>query len=123
VGQIALRGRGGHGDGEHEEELATLLFEPVEVVMNLFANSVSFLRVAAFGLAHAALTMATFVIRDMARSPGVDILTQPVEHLGIVALEGMIVTIQCLRLEYYEFFSKFFGGDGVPFAPMSADRE
>ena len=87
--------------------------------MNLFTNSVSFLRVAAFGLAHAALTMAVFVINDMVRVPGANILSLPVEHLFIIVLEGMIVTIQCLRLEYYEFFSKFFVGNGVAYAPLS----
>lgn len=103
---------------DSEEELAGILFEPIEIVMNLFTNSVSFLRVAAFGLAHAALTMAVFVINDMIQLPGADILTLPMEHLFIIVLEGMIVTIQCLRLEYYEFFSKFFVGEGVEYSPV-----
>ena len=38
-------------------------------------------------------------------------------------LEGMIVTIQCLRLEYYEFFSKFFNGNGVAYAPVAIGRD
>lgn len=107
-------------DDEHEdEELATILFEPIEIVMNLFTNSVSFLRVAAFGLAHAALTMAVFVVNDMVKSPLANAVSLPIEHAFIILLEGMIVTIQCLRLEYYEFFSKFFVGNGVAYAPLS----
>ena len=104
---------------EPEEEVATILFEPIEIVMNLFTNSVSFLRVAAFGLAHAALTIAVFTINDMVRVPGVSALSLPFEHLFIIVLEGMIVTIQCLRLEYYEFFSKFFVGNGVAYTPLT----
>lgn len=119
VGRKDSDSRAGHGEEEEEEEVATILFEPVEIVMNLFTNSVSFLRVAAFGLAHAALTMAVFTVNDMVRLPGVSILSLPFEHLFIVVLEGMIVTIQCLRLEYYEFFSKFFVGNGVAYAPLS----
>jgi len=124
VGQIGPFFRGHKKDGagkeeEEEEEIATILFEPIEVVMNLFTNSVSFLRVAAFGLAHAALTMAVFTINDMVRVPGASVLSLPFEHLFIIVLEGMIVTIQCLRLEYYEFFSKFFVGNGVAYAPLS----
>jgi len=109
-------------EGE-EEEIATILFEPIEIVMNLFSNSVSFLRVAAFGLAHAALTMAVFVINDMVDSPTAKVLSLPLEHLFIIVLEGMIVTIQCLRLEYYEFFSKFFVGNGVAYAPLSIRKK
>jgi V/A-type H+-transporting ATPase subunit I len=118
---------GGHShegeEEEEEEEIATILFEPIEIVMNLFSNSVSFLRVAAFGLAHAALTMAVFVINDMVDSPAATILSLPVEHLFIIVLEGMIVTIQCLRLEYYEFFSKFFVGNGIAYAPLSIRKK
>lgn len=107
------------GEEGEEEELASILFEPIEIVMNLFTNSVSFLRVAAFGLAHAALTMAVFIVNDMVHVPGASVLSLPFEHLFIIVLEGMIVTIQCLRLEYYEFFSKFFVGDGVAYAPLT----
>ncbi|MBN1673385.1 MAG: hypothetical protein JXR37_20235 [Kiritimatiellae bacterium] len=105
--------------GEEGEEPGLILFEPIEIVMNLFTNSVSFLRVAAFGLAHAALTMATFVIKDTMHAAGAGLLPLPFEHLFIILLEGMIVTIQCLRLEYYEFFSKFFRGNGVAYAPLA----
>ena len=56
----------------------------------------------------------------MVRLPGASILSLPFEHLFIIVLEGMIVTIQCLRLEYYEFFSKFFAGNGVAYAPLNA---
>jgi V/A-type H+-transporting ATPase subunit I len=115
---------GGHvREEEEEEEIATILFEPIEIVMNLFSNSVSFLRVAAFGLAHAALTMAVFTINDMVDSRVATIISLPLEHLFIIVLEGMIVTIQCLRLEYYEFFSKFFVGNGVAYAPLSIRKK
>jgi len=40
----------------------------------------------------------------------------------VMALEGMVVFIQCLRLEYYEFFSKFFTGSGVPYLPLHAEE-
>ncbi len=113
----------GEGEEEEQEELATILFEPVEIVMNLFTNLVSFLRVAAFGLAHAALTMAVFVVNDMVDVPGASILSLPMEHLLIIVMEGLIVTIQCLRLEYYEFFSKFFTANGVPYTPLVIRRE
>mgnify|MGYP000182648011 CR=1 FL=1 len=86
-------------------------------------NTLSFLRVAAFSLAHAALTMVTFILKNMVPGGGLDFFTLPVEHLMIIGLEGLIVTIQCLRLEYYEFFSKFFQGDGIAYQPLIVDSE
>jgi V/A-type H+-transporting ATPase subunit I len=40
----------------------------------------------------------------------------------VVAFEGLIVGIQTLRLEYYEFFGRFFRGDGRLFRPLSVSR-
>ena len=36
----------------------------------------------------------------------------------VVVLEGMIVAIQVVRLQYYEFFSKFFSETGREFKPF-----
>jgi len=40
-------------------------------------------------------------------------------NLFVIGFEGLIVGIQTLRLEYYEFFGKFFSGEGVPFKPLT----
>jgi V/A-type H+-transporting ATPase subunit I len=37
----------------------------------------------------------------------------------VLALEGLLVGVQALRLQYYELFSRFFEGDGRPFEPLS----
>ena len=42
-------------------------------------------------------------------------------NVAIIALEGLVVSIQVVRLEYYEFFSKFFKGGGEKF--VTFDRE
>ncbi len=102
---------------------AKIFFSPVEIIMNLFTNSLSFLRIAAFGLAHAALSMTTFIIAEMVPGSGDDLITLPLEHLLIIMLEGMIVTIQCMRLIYYEFFSKFFKGGGIEYSPLCISKE
>ncbi len=36
----------------------------------------------------------------------------------VIVLEGMIVAIQVIRLQYYEFFSKFFNETGREFKPF-----
>jgi len=42
-------------------------------------------------------------------------------NLFVIGFEGMIVGIQTLRLEYYEFFGKFFSAGGVRYRPLRFD--
>jgi V/A-type H+-transporting ATPase subunit I len=95
--------------------------EIMEILMGYLANTVSFIRVAAFGLAHAGLFIAVFSLADIVRAkPGGLVLSGLVLVFGnilIIALEGLVVTIQALRLEYYEFFGKFFKGLGSKYEP------
>ncbi len=96
--------------------------EIVEILIGYLANTVSFIRVAAFSLAHVGLFIATFSLVDMVRdkSGGMiySILILVLGNIGIIALEGLVVTIQAIRLEYYEFFGKFFSGGGVAYKPI-----
>jgi V/A-type H+-transporting ATPase subunit I len=95
--------------------------EILEILMGYLANTVSFIRVAAFGLAHAGLFIAVFSLAGgVAARPGGLVLSWIVLVLGnvvIILLEGLVVTIQALRLEYYEFFGKFFKGLGSKYEP------
>jgi V/A-type H+-transporting ATPase subunit I len=95
--------------------------EILEILMGYLANTVSFIRVAAFGLAHAGLFIAVFSLASVVASkPGGLLLSWLVLVLGnvvIILLEGLVVTIQALRLEYYEFFGKFFRGLGSKYEP------
>ena len=36
----------------------------------------------------------------------------------VAAMEGLMVAIQVLRLEYYEMFSRFYKGNGREFKPF-----
>lgn len=83
----------------------------LEVGMSYLANTVSFIRIAAFALAHAGLFIAIFELSRIVNESGGAVLSFLVVILGnmlIIFLEGLVVTIQSLRLNYYEFFSKFF---------------
>jgi len=101
------------------ERILVTLIEGLESLLNYLANTLSFLRVAAFSLNHAALAIAVFTLAGMMGSPA-DWLVIILGNLFIVILEGAIVTIQVLRLEYYEGFSRFFSGDGREFKPLSS---
>lgn len=91
--------------------------------MDTITNTVSFLRVGAFALAHGALFMAVFSIAQIiSESHGESFfywLSIIVGNSVIIVLEGVVVTIQTLRLEYYEFFKRFFKGGGLPYRPYT----
>jgi len=116
----------GKSERAFPEGLATYVMEQsvevMEIFMGYLANTVSFIRVAAFGLAHAGLFVAVFSLADtVAAHPGGTLLSWLVLLAGnllIIVLEGVVVTIQALRLEYYEFFGKFFKGAGSRYEPV-----
>ena len=99
------------------ERLLIVLMEGFESVMAYISNTLSFLRLAAFSLNHVALSIAIFTVANMLQTTGYW-ATVVLGNLFILVLEGGIVAIQTLRLEYYEGFSRFFGGDGRAFRPL-----
>ncbi|OYY94713.1 MAG: hypothetical protein B7Y41_03835 [Hydrogenophilales bacterium 28-61-23] len=102
--------------GWGERALVTAI-ETLETGINLFANTLSFMRVAAFSLNHVALALAIFTLANGLEAAGHG-FTIVLGNVVIIVLEGGIVAIQALRLMYYEGFSRFFSGDGVEFAPL-----
>jgi V/A-type H+-transporting ATPase subunit I len=97
------------------------IFELFETVISLLSNSLSYVRIGAFAVAHGGLSAVIFILADMAGSPrSVGYwLVILIGQLFIVGFEGLIVGIQTMRLEYYEFFSKFFSGGGLRFKPLT----
>ncbi|RLJ16527.1 V-type ATP synthase subunit I [bacterium endosymbiont of Escarpia laminata] len=100
------------------ERILIAAIETFETVTGYASNTLSFLRVAAFSLNHVALAVAVFTLAGMMEVTGYWI-TVVLGNLFILILEGLIVTIQVLRLEYYEGFSRFFAGDGKAFKPLT----
>jgi V/A-type H+-transporting ATPase subunit I len=93
-----------------------------DLVVRLGSNLVSFARLAAFGLTHAALGAVVWRATTGSWGHG------PLGVAGAVviflagnaltfALEGLVAGIQALRLEYYELFSRVFDIEGRPFRP------
>ena len=98
--------------------------EIIETTSTYISNTVSFLRVGAFALSHAVLSFIVFQFTDqLAHSPSPAgsasaLLILVFGNVVIIVLEGMIVAIQVVRLQYYEFFGKFFSETGVEFKPF-----
>ena len=96
-------------------------FELFETVLSLFSNSLSYVRVGAFAVAHGGLSQVFFILAGMAGGPhsvGYYIVLL-IGNIFIIGFEGLIVGIQTMRLEYYEFFSKFFTGGGLRYEPLT----
>ena len=106
-----------HAEGSRFERGLVVFIEGLEHVISNVSGTLSFLRVAAFSLNHIALAAAVFAIAAMLDSFG-HWVTVVLGNVFIIVLEGAIVAIQCLRLEYYEGFSRFFGGKGKAFVPL-----
>lgn len=96
-------------------------FELFETLIGYLSNSLSYVRVGAFAVAHTGLSSVFFILAELI-NPGKGLgywLVVVLGNIFVIGFEGMIVSIQTLRLEYYEFFSKFFTGGGKRFSPFS----
>ena len=115
AGLLAEAGRGGGAVLQASVEL-------FDVVIRLGSNLVSFARLAAFGLTHAALAFVVWDATTALWGRGVAgsvaaALVFLVGNAVTFALEALVAGVQALRLEYYELFSRVFQGEGRPFQP------
>ncbi|MDU2219840.1 V-type ATP synthase subunit I, partial [Finegoldia magna] len=92
-------------------------FSIIETLISMFSSTVSFIRVGAFAINHVGLFLAFTSIGKMIGTNAGNVAMIIVGNIVILGLEGLIVFIQSLRLEYYELFSKYFKGDGILFQP------
>ncbi len=97
--------------------------ELVDSLIGFFANTLSFLRVAAFAAVHAGVFLAVFALADtvarMRFGGALSIASLVAGNAVIILLEGLAISVQALRLEYYEFFGKFFRGGGEIYRPFA----
>jgi V/A-type H+-transporting ATPase subunit I len=96
--------------------------ELVDSLFSFFANTISFVRVAAFAAVHAGVFIAMFALADTLAhfrfGQPLGIVTLVAGNVVMILLEGLTVSVQVLRLEYYEFFGKFFRGGGELYRPL-----
>ncbi len=126
----ALYHRRGEGPGQGEprggllETVMESFIHVFETVLSYFSNTVSFVRLAAYAMSHTAILLATFLLADeVSKAAGavggpLGVLIIVLGNVLAIALEGIIASVQALRLEWYEFFSKFHTGGGRAFEPF-----
>lgn len=118
--------------GEHKHKFSAFtvveilmewIVEMLEIFSGFLANTLSFMRVAGLGIAHVSLMIAFYEIALMVANDGrLGILSYVILLFGnvlVILLEGLSAGIQSLRLNYYEFFSKFFQETGYRYKPIS----
>jgi len=114
-----------HGSGERSNLgmaiinfLMEWIVELLEIFSGYLSNTLSFMRVAGLGIAHVSLMISFFTLAGMTSGIG-SILILILGNLLVISLEGLSAGIQALRLNYYEFFTKFFHGTGKLYSPIS----
>jgi V/A-type H+-transporting ATPase subunit I len=93
------------------------LAEFVEEGLRLLVNTLSFARVGAFALAHAGLSLAIVEVAE-ATGPIFYWVVLALGNILVIALEGMVVSIQTTRLMLFEFFIRFLVAGGREFKPL-----
>ncbi len=89
--------------------------EFIETFLSLLTNSISYVRLAAFAIAHGALGLSALILASVI---GV-IPSYMLMNILVILIEGLAILIQSMRLTYYEFFTKFYSGSGTPYKPFS----
>ena len=92
-------------------------FEMFETLLSYFSNTISFIRIGAFAVSHAAIMEVVLQLAG-AESGNPNWFGVIFGNLFVCGFEGLIVGIQVLRLEYYEIFSRFYAGNGREFKPF-----
>lgn len=102
------------------EFLVQSFFELFETLLSYVTNTMSYLRIGTFVLVHAGMMLVFFTLASLIGEPGSIpyIIMVVFGNAFVIVLEATLVTIQVLRLEYYELFSRFYIGDGRAFKPV-----
>lgn len=93
------------------------LFEVFETFSMFLSNTISYSRILILALVHAMMCAAIIMIAEMLGFP-LDILILILGTALIMVLEGLIVFIHTIRLHFYEWFTKFYGAEGVKYKPF-----
>jgi len=117
-----LAGMSGDTDGEKKKTIGNIIIEGVidlfETCLTYITNTMSFLRIGGFVLSHAGLMLVFSIIAEKFDGAG-SVIVMIFGNIFVTGFEGFIVGIQVLRLEFYELFSRFYKGGGIPFKSVS----
>ncbi len=99
------------------EFILVSVIEIYDVLISFLTNTISFVRVGMFAINHAIMMMVVFTLASFSGGSQ-NIFVLIFGNIFVIALEGMIVGIQVMRLNFYEMFSRFYSGDGLKYRPF-----
>ena len=114
AGAIAMGGRA------RVSRAATAFVELAHSTLTLLLNTISFVRVGAFALAHVGLTHVVVTLTTAVETPVLSVLLFILGHTIIIVLEGVVVFVQITRLVLFEFFIRFLRSEGRFLKPLSS---
>ena len=97
-------------------------FELFETLLSYFSNTLSYVRIGAFAVSHAAIMEVVLMLAG-AQEGTPNWIVLVIGNIVVCGLEGLVVGIQVLRLEYYEMFSRFYKGSGREFKPFNSHKK
>lgn len=101
---------------------ASNFFEVFEFILGYATNTLSFVRIGGFIFSHAGM-MSVVMLLSESVAKGASPIVILIGNIFVMGMEGLIVGIQVLRLEFYEVFSRFYDGDGQPFEPVKINYD
>jgi V/A-type H+-transporting ATPase subunit I len=116
AGAIAIGGR------HWAHQAAIAIGELAHSTLTLMLNTISFVRVGAFALAHGGLSMVVVTLTETVETPLLSALLFILGQALIIALEGLVVFVQTTRLVLFEFFTQFLRAEGRFFKPLSSSK-
>ncbi len=117
-----VRGKKYKPEGGVGDFIASNFFEVFEFLLGYTSNTLSFVRVGGFALSHASMMLVVMALTKSMSGLGAPIMVV-FGNVFVMGIEGLLVCIQTMRLEYYEMFSRFYSGDGVPFTPVKINYD
>lgn len=104
------------------QQAAVAVGELAHSTLTLILNTISFVRVGAFALAHGGLSLVMVTLTEAVETPVLSVLLFIIGHAVIIALEGLVVFVQTTRLVLFEFFTQFLRAEGRFFQPLSSSK-
>jgi V/A-type H+-transporting ATPase subunit I len=128
LGNIINHNQKNNHSSSEKFTISSAIFDMIDILLSYFTNTLSFLRIGGLALSHAALMLVVMKFAKMAGSLSfVGSVSGPIiiilGNAFVILLEGLIVSIQALRLIYYEVFSRFYQSNGRQFDPIKINYD
>lgn len=95
------------------------IIETFEILLTYFTNTVSFVRIGAFALSHAGMMGVVLLLAQ--RDNGYNLAVLVIGNIIVILMEGLVVGIQALRIQFYELFSRYYEGSGREFVSTRSE--